>query len=103
MSDGEVHGPSVAIGELRAEVRGLTEASLQVSHVLGQLSNSVIRLEHTVSDIKPEVEASRKEREQRAGAAQWRGRMLKAGIMIGSGVGSAATAVSALRWLWAKG
>lgn len=101
--DGEVHGLSAAVGELRADVRNLAEAMGQVSTDVGQLSTVVARLEQTVTGIKPEVDAYRTERDQRAGVVIWRGRMWNMAIAIGTAIGSGAGAIQALRWLWAKG
>lgn len=103
MADGEVHGLSAELGELRADVRNLTQVVHEGRAEIRDLSGDMRSLEHTVSDMKPQVEAYRSERDQRAGAAIWRDRVMKILIMTGTGIGSSATALQALRWLWAKG
>ena len=72
MSDGELHGLSVVIGELKADVRNLAEVVKEGRVAVHELSESVLTLDRTVTEMRPIVEDYRIRSERAKGAAEWR-------------------------------
>lgn len=101
--EGEVHGLSAAIGALQSSVHNLAAGQGELFARVGKVSEGIVRLEEKVAHIKPEFDAYRTERDQRAGAAIWRGRMWKGAALVGSALGSGQLTLYVLRWLWVKG
>lgn len=71
---GELHELSVAIGELRADVRDLKDVVKDGRVAVSELGESVRSLEHSVTEMRPLVADYRDSRLRDKGASEWRDR-----------------------------
>ena len=97
---GEMHELSLAIGELRADVRTLTSAVHDVRDTLTEIRPAVARLEERIDAVEPHVDDYRIQRERRIGEDRTRSRYLKLlWAAIGASISGLATLAGKLMGL----
>ena len=97
--EGELNGLSVAIGALQAEVSILADVVKEGRAAVGELSESVLLLERSVTDMRPHVEDYRIRSERAKGAAEWR-KWMWAGLA--ALISTSVTLGAKIQQLWVK-